>query len=82
VKPDIVSFAKGVTCGYVPLGGVVVSKAIAEYFDDNLLSCGLTYSGHPLGCAAGVAAVNYYDEPIYSKTYNKVGKALGEKLSR
>ena len=40
VKPDIVSFAKGVTCGYVQLGGVVVSKKIAEYFDDHMLSFG------------------------------------------
>lgn len=39
VKPDIVTFAKGVTCRYVQLGGVVVSKKIAEYFDDHLLSC-------------------------------------------
>ena len=47
VKPDIVSFAKGVTCGYVQLGGVAVSRKIADYFDDNVLQCGLTYSGHP-----------------------------------
>ena len=60
VKPDIVSFAKGVTCGYVQLGGVAVSKKIADYFDDNVLQCGLTYSGHPLACAAGVACLNYY----------------------
>ena len=80
VKPDIVTFAKGVTCGYVPLGGVVVSKEIAEYFDDNLLSCGLTYSGHPLACAAGVACVNYYEEANILENVNKVGKVLGEKL--
>ena len=55
IKPDIITFAKGVTCGYVPLGGVAVSKKIADYFDDHLLSCGLTYSGHPLSCAAGIA---------------------------
>lgn len=80
VKPDIVTFAKGVTCGYVQLGGVVVSKEIAAYFDDNLLSCGLTYSGHPLGCAAGVACVNYYEEANILDNVNKVGKVLGEKL--
>lgn len=51
VKPDIVTFAKGVTCGYVQLGGVCVSKDISAYFDDHLLSCGLTYNGHPLACA-------------------------------
>ncbi|MDR3594574.1 aminotransferase class III-fold pyridoxal phosphate-dependent enzyme [Clostridium sp.] len=80
VKPDIVTFAKGVTCGYVQLGGVVVSKEIAAYFDDNLLSCGLTYSGHPLACAAGVACVNYYEEADILTNVNKVGKVLGEKL--
>jgi taurine--2-oxoglutarate transaminase len=62
VTPDLVVFAKGVTCGYVPLGGVAVSKAIAAHFDDHFLSCGLTYSGHPLACAAGVACVDYYQK--------------------
>lgn len=80
IKPDIVTFAKGVTCGYVQLGGVVVSKEIAEYFDDNMLSCGLTYSGHPLACAAGVACVNYYEEADILTNVNKVGKVLGEIL--
>lgn len=80
VKPDIVSFAKGVTCGYVPLGGVAVSKDIAEYFDDHVLSCGLTYSGHPLACAAGVACVNYYEEANILENVNAVGKVLGEIL--
>ena len=80
VKPDIVSFAKGVTCGYVQLGGVVVSKEIAAYFDDHLLSCGLTYSAHPLACAAGVACVNYYKEANILENVNKVGKVLGNIL--
>ena len=80
VKPDIVSFAKGVTCGYVQLGGVVVSKKIAEYFDDHLLSCGLTYSGHPLACAAGVACLNSYKEVNILENVNKSGKILGDVL--
>lgn len=80
VKPDIVTFAKGVTCGYVQLGGVAVSKDIAEYFDTHMLSCGLTYSGHPLACAAGVACVNYYKEANILENVNTVGKTLGEKL--
>lgn len=80
VKPDIVSFAKGVTCGYVQLGGVVVSKKIAEFFDDHLLSCGLTYSGHPLACAAGVACVNYYKDADILTNVNKSGAVLGEIL--
>lgn len=80
VKPDIVSFAKGITCGYVQLGGVAVSKDIAAYFDDHLLSCGLTYSAHPLACAAGIACVNYYKEANILENVNKVGKVLGDIL--
>ncbi len=80
VEPDIVSFAKGVTCGYVQLGGVCVSKEIASYFDDHMLSCGLTYSGHPLACAAGVACLEFYDEANILENVNKTGKVLGEIL--
>ncbi len=80
IKPDIVSFAKGVTCGYIPIGGVAVSQKIADYFDDNLLSCGLTYSGHPLACAAGVACVNYYEENKIADHVTRVGRVLGEQL--
>lgn len=80
VKPDIVTFAKGVTCGYVQLGGVCVSKEIAEYFDDHVLSCGLTYNGHPLACAAGLACVNYYIKHDIAGHVKKVGKTLGNIL--
>lgn len=82
VVPDIVTFAKGVTCGYVQLGGVAVSSKIASYFDDHLLSCGLTYSGHPLACAAGVACVNYYSKANILDNVNKVGAKLAAELER
>lgn len=62
IDQDIIDFAKGVTCGYVQLGGCIVSKEVAEYFEENVLQCGLTYSGHTLACAAGVAALNYYKD--------------------
>ena len=80
VVPDIVTFAKGVTCGYVPLGGVAVSSKIAAYFDEHLLSCGLTYSGHPLACAAGVACVNYYSKANLLDNVEQTGKVLAERL--
>lgn len=80
VKPDMVTFAKGVTCGYIQLGGVCVSKEIAAYFDDHVLSCGLTYNGHPLACAAGVACVNYYLEHDIAGHVTQVGQVLGELL--
>lgn len=82
IKPDIVTFAKGVTCGYVQLGGVAVSKKIAAYFDDHLLSCGLTYSGHPLACAAGVACLKYYERVKILENVNRSGKVLGEILEK
>jgi len=80
IQPDIITFAKGVTCGYVPLGGVAVSKKIAEYFDTNKLMCGLTYSGHPLGCAAGIAAIKFYREHNVLDNVKNVGKVLAEIL--
>jgi taurine--2-oxoglutarate transaminase len=80
IKPDIVSFAKGVTCGYVPLGGCAVSSKIAGYFDDKLLSCGLTYSGHPLGCAAGIATLNYYRDHKVLDNVNARGAELWSAL--
>ena len=82
VKPDIVTFAKGITCGYVQLGGVAVSSEIAAYFDDHLLSCGLTYSGHPLACAAGNACVDYYETQHILDHVNEVGAVLGEILEQ
>lgn len=55
VKPDIITFAKGVTSGYVQLGGIMISKEIAKFYEDKVFQYGLTYSGHSLACAAGVA---------------------------
>lgn len=57
VEPDLITFAKGVNSGYVPLGGVVISDAIAQVFDHRPYPGGLTYSGHPLSCAAAVATM-------------------------
>lgn len=80
VVPDIVTFAKGVTCGYIQLGGAAVSSRVAGYFDDHMLSCGLTYSGHPLACAAGSACVDYYGKAHILDNVKRVGKVLGEEL--
>jgi len=58
VVPDLISFAKGVNSGYVPLGGVLISDRIAATFDERPYPGGLTYSGHPLACATAVASIN------------------------
>jgi taurine--2-oxoglutarate transaminase len=57
VVPDLITFAKGVNSGYVPLGGVIISRAVAETFAERVYPGGLTYSGHPLACAAAVATL-------------------------
>ena len=62
VVPDLMTFAKGVNSGYVPLGGVAVSPAIAETFARRPYPGGLTYSGHPLACAAAVATIGVMEE--------------------
>ncbi len=62
VTPDLITFAKGVNSGYVPLGGVAISGAIAETFATRPYPGGLTYSGHPLACAAAVATINAMEE--------------------
>lgn len=58
IEPDLITFAKGVNSGYVPLGGVLISDPIFETFRDRVYPGGLTYSGHPLACAAAVATIN------------------------
>ncbi len=62
VTPDLICFAKGVNSGYVPLGGVVISRAIADTFAQRPYPGGLTYSGHPLACASAVASINIFKE--------------------
>ncbi len=62
VTPDIITFAKGVSSAYVPLGGVLLRESLAAHFDRNVLWCGHTYAGHPLAMAAGLAAVRAYRE--------------------
>lgn len=57
VTPDLLTFAKGVNSGYVPLGGVLIGPRVAAAFADRVYPGGLTYSGHPLACAAAVATL-------------------------
>jgi taurine--2-oxoglutarate transaminase len=62
VTPDLICFAKGVNSGYAPLGGVIISPAIADVFSERSYPGGLTYSGHVLGCAAAVASITAMKE--------------------
>lgn len=62
IEPDLITFAKGVNSGYVPLGGVLISDEIAATFDDRPYPGGLTYSGHPLGCAVALASMEVFEQ--------------------
>ncbi|SNY79165.1 taurine---2-oxoglutarate transaminase [Nocardia amikacinitolerans] len=76
VTPDLITFAKGVNSGYVPVGGVVISDAIARTFDNVVFPGGLTYSGHPLAAASIVAALDVMaDEGIVAHA-ERIGRTV------
>ncbi|MCG7258786.1 MULTISPECIES: aspartate aminotransferase family protein [unclassified Corynebacterium] len=76
LQPDLVTFAKGVNSGMAPLGGVMMNDAVYQRFADKPYPGGLTYSGHPLACAPGLAAQRVYRE---ENTFEKVAE-LGERV--
>jgi taurine--2-oxoglutarate transaminase len=82
IKPDIVTCAKGLTSGYMPLGAVIVSKDIADYFETHMLWGGLTYSGHPVCCAAAVANLAVYEEEEIFANVERQGAYLAERLEQ
>ena len=75
-KPDLIVFAKGVNSGYVPLGGVIISDEIAKTFDDRVFPGGLTYMGHPLACAAAVAAIDLMEEEGIIEYAAEIGEKI------
>ena len=80
VIPDIITTAKGITSGYVPLGAVIVSDKIAQFFEDKYLYAGLTYNGHALSCAAALATIKVYEDDHLIENAVVVGKYLGDRL--
>jgi len=80
VVPDIMTFAKGVTSGYAPLGGAMVDEPIARHFDDHIYWGGLTYSGHALACAAGIATLEAYEADGLIEHAAESGELLGREL--
>ncbi len=80
VNPDIMVLAKGLTSGYVPLGAAVVSETIADYFEDETLWAGLTYSAHTLGCAAAIANIEVYRNEGLIERANEMGRKLTQGL--
>lgn len=83
VVPDLMTFAKGVNSGYVPLGGVAISPEIADTFAERVYPGGLTYSGHPLATAAAVATINAMaDEGMVENAARVGAQVIGPELAR
>jgi taurine--2-oxoglutarate transaminase len=81
VRPDLITFAKGVNSGYVPLGGVVLSDEVAASFQERAYPGGLTYSGHPLACASAVASITaFHEEGIIDNARRLGEEVIGPRL--
>jgi taurine--2-oxoglutarate transaminase len=76
VTPDLMTFAKGVNSGYVPLGGVAISEEIAATFATRPYPGGLTYSGHPLACASAVATIKAMREEGIVENAARIGEQV------
>ena len=82
VKIDIMCMAKGITAGYLPLGAVTVDEKIAKSFDDKPLPLGLTYSAHPVSCAAAVAVLDIYESDNLLENTVEMGKYMDEQVAQ
>jgi taurine---2-oxoglutarate transaminase len=80
VVPDILTVAKGINSGYVPLGAMVVREPIAEWVRDKYFAGGLTYSGHPLACASAVASIEAFREEGIVENAAEMGAVFAEQL--
>jgi len=77
--PDIITMAKGITSGYVPLGATVTRKDIGKFFEDHMFSHGATYAGHALGCATAAEVINIYETDNLIENSAVLGKYLLER---
>ncbi|CAN5459724.1 aspartate aminotransferase family protein [soil metagenome] len=82
VVPDIMCMAKGLTSSYLPLGGIMVSERIAKYFDDKVMALGLTYSAHPVSCAAANAVLAVYEKENLIENAAKMGKYIEAEVEK
>ncbi len=80
-RPDLVTLAKGLTGAHAPLGALLVSPRVAEFFETRMLETGLTYSGHPLSCAAGPAALAAYRDERLIERAAAIGATMRARLS-
>ena len=82
VQVDIMCMAKGITAGYLPLGAVMVDEKIAKSFDDKPLPLGLTYSAHPVSCAAAVAVLDIYEDDNLLENTVEMGEYMDQQVAQ
>jgi len=82
VVPDMMTLAKGLTAAYLPMGAVAVSRKVSDALEKEMLYCGLTYSAHPLCCAAAVAAIEVYKEENLIENSRAMGEVLKSELEK
>ncbi|MFN2457803.1 MAG: aminotransferase class III-fold pyridoxal phosphate-dependent enzyme [Chitinophagaceae bacterium] len=80
VVPDMIATAKGITSGYIPLGALIVSDKIAKQYDDNVLWLGLTYSAHPVCCAAALEVLKIYEDDNLIENAREMGKYIDSRI--
>ncbi len=80
IVPDMIAMAKGLTCGYLPFGCLMVSDKIASKYDDVTLPLGLTYSAHPVCCAAALEVLKIYEDDKLIENAASTGKYLDKKM--
>ncbi|MEO5646775.1 MAG: aminotransferase class III-fold pyridoxal phosphate-dependent enzyme [Chitinophagaceae bacterium] len=80
VIPDMIATAKGLTAGYIPFGALIVSDKIAHQFEDKVLWLGLTYSAHPVGCAAALEVLNIYEDEKLVENAAMMGKYIDQRV--
>ena len=81
ISPDIMCMAKGLTAGYLPLGGMMVSQSIAQAYDENYLPLGLTYSAHPVACAAALSVLDIYESENLVEQASTTGAYMDHKVA-
>ena len=82
VEPDMLCMAKGITSGYIPLGGVIMSEKIATHFNDKPLPIGLTYSAHAVACAAANEVIKIYEEDNLIENAANMGHYVDKQVEK
>lgn len=82
IVPDMIAMAKGLTCGYLPFGCLQVSSTIAAKYDDVMLPLGLTYSAHPVCCAAALETLRIYEEENLIENAAEMGKYMEAQVEK